>query len=111
MTVTLLAAFCGWKAIPWFAWAHNNLNPVLVLHADEVEYRVLRRRRKPYAAIQQVDYREMRGTRNVVLEFHDSVVTFIGNTGRTESARQVVQRLKDQGCPLSERAEALLVSG
>ncbi|MET0549361.1 MAG: hypothetical protein ABW002_08850 [Xanthomonas sp.] len=63
LIVTLEAAFAGLTFLPWFAWAHNSLNPTLILHADHVQYRVLRTRTRPYREIARVDYRKAWGNR------------------------------------------------
>ena len=108
LTVTLEAAFLGLRALPWFALAHNSLNPRLILHADRLEYRVLRRHERPYSAIAEVDYRNWRSTQNIVLAFEGSAFTFIANTGVLGRTRAAIARLQAQGCVLSPRAQALL---
>lgn len=87
LNVRLVAAFAGWKGIPWLCWAHSDLSPRLVLHADRVEFRVIRTRSKPYSSISRVDYRKWHYTENIVLEFTDSLTTFIGNTMNPATAR------------------------
>lgn len=109
LIITLEAAFAGFTFLPWFAWASNSLNPKLILHADHVEYRVLRTRTRPYSEIARVDYRKAPGTENVVLEFHAAKMTFIANTGLVGRTREAITLLHQQGCPLSERAQALLL--
>lgn len=109
LIVTLEAAFAGSTFLPWFAWAHNSLNPTLILHADLVEYRVLRTRTRPYREIARMDYRKARGTENVVLEFQGAKTTFIANTGLLRRTREAIAFLQQQGCPLSARAQPLLM--
>lgn len=109
LIVTLEAAFAGFTFLPWFAWAHNNLNPKLILHADHVEYRVLRTRTRAYREIAMVDYRKAQGTENVVLEFHGAKTTFIANTGLLRRTREAIGLLHRHGCPLSARARSLLL--
>lgn len=109
LIITLEAAFAGFTFLPWFAWASNSLNPKLILHADHVEYRVLRTRTRPYSEIARVDYRKAPGTENVVLEFHGATMTLIANTGFVRCAKEALMLLHQQGCPLSERAQALLL--
>lgn len=106
--VPLVAAFSGWKGVPWLGFASSNLKPTLVLHPDHVECRVIRTREKPYDAISRVDYRAAIGTQNVVLEFSDSLASFAGNTANRDVAREAIRRLAQKGCPLSERARRLL---
>lgn len=110
LIVTLEAAFAGLTFLPWFAWAHNSLNPRLILHADHVEYRALRTRTCPYREIANVDYRTAWGTENIVLEFHGAKTTFIANTGLLRRTREAIAMLKQQGCPLSMRAQTMLMS-
>lgn len=99
LNVRLVAAFAGWKGIPWLCWAHSDLSPRLVLHADRVEFRVIRTRSKPYSSISRVDYRKWHYTENIVLEFTDSLTTFIGNTMNPATARQAIRYLQEKGCP------------
>ena len=110
LNVRLVAAFAGWKGIPWLCWAHSDLSPRLVLHADRVEFRVIRTRSKPYSSISRVDYRKWHYTENIVLEFTDSLTTFIGNTMNPAMARQAIRYLQEKGCPLSERASNLAMA-
>ncbi|WP_199902238.1 hypothetical protein [Azospirillum sp. B506] len=109
--VPLVAAFSGWKGIPWLTHSSSNLKPTLILRPDHIECRVIRTRRKRYRAVSRIDYREGIGTNNVVLEFSDSRSSFIGNTASRELARDVILRLARRGCPLSTRAQALLDGG
>lgn len=108
VTIPLVAAFAGFKGMPWLACAHNSISPRLTLHADQVEVKVIRKRRRPYHQIQQVDYRTGIGTRNVILTFTDSLLSFRGNTASHSLARDAIRLLRARGCPLSPRAQALL---
>ncbi|MAU23444.1 MAG: hypothetical protein CMH13_23375 [Martelella sp.] len=104
----LVAAFSGWRGVPWICWSSSDLKPTLILHADHIECRVIRRRRKPYDVVSRVDYRQTVGTANIVLEFSDSLSSFVGNTGNRDIARDAIKRLAEKGCPLSARASDLL---
>ena len=106
--IPLVAAFSGWRSVPWICWSSSDLKPTLILHADHIECRVIRRRRKPYDVVSRVDYRQTVGTANIVLEFSDSVSSFVGNTGNRDIARDAIKRLAEKGCPLSARASDLL---
>lgn len=108
LNIPLKASFGGWKAIPWIAWGHNNIGPRLTLYDDRIEFRLFRLRSRPYSSVSRVDYRTMRGTENIVLEFKDSLTTFIGNAADRSLARNAVQYLGEKGCPLSKSASALL---
>lgn len=108
--IPLKASFGGWKFIPWFAWGSNSMKPKLILHTDKIELRLFRLRRKPYTAITKIDYRSAWRTENIVIEFSDSISTFIGNTGNRDITRNAIRILHDKGCPLSEAATALITS-
>lgn len=107
----LRAAFTGLKGVPWLALATNSLAPLLVLNEEHVEYRVLRRRRRAYALIIEVDLRLAFGTVNVILTFADTPFTFTANVGTAAGARDVLSIFSDKGCFLTERAKATYVSG
>ncbi|WGD31469.1 hypothetical protein AncyloWKF20_06480 [Ancylobacter sp. WKF20] len=109
--VPLIAAFSGWKGIPWVSWARSNVAPRLVIHAEHVECRVIRTRRKPLSLISRVDYRATIGTENIVLEFSDSLTSFVGNTANRALTREALAHLAGLGCPLSERARLLVEKG
>ena len=106
--IPLVAAFSGWKGVPWISWSSSDLNPALVLHPDHIECRVVRTRTRSYEAVSRVDYRETLGTNAIVLEFSDSLSSFVGNTASRELTRDAVFRLAQKGCPLSPRARRLL---
>ncbi len=108
--VPLVAAFSGWKGVPWICWSSSNLKPSLILHPDAIEYRVIKTRRKSYDAVSRVDYRQSIGTTNIILEFSDSLSSFVGNTANKNLARDVIEQLAQKGCPLSPRAERLLAA-
>lgn len=109
--IPLIAAFSGWKGIPWISWSSSTLKPTLILHPDHIECRVVRTRRKPYEAVSRVDYRETVGTNNIVLEFTDSLSSFVGNTASRDLARDAILQLARRNCLLSPRAERLLDGG
>ncbi|TKR34283.1 hypothetical protein FCE95_06740 [Luteimonas gilva] len=104
----LVAAFTGWKGVPWVALAHSNLAPRLVLYEGDFLYQVVRARRRSYREIAMVDVRTTVGTVNVVLEFRDSSFTFAGNTASRQIAAKAVAILMRKGCQLTPRAQALL---
>ncbi|MGH6613189.1 hypothetical protein [Sphingomonas sp.] len=108
--IPLVAAFGGWKGVPWISMTDSNLAPLLVLHQTDFEYRVIRLKRRPYTDISNVDLRTTIGTVNIVLEFHNSMRNFAGNTANKENARKALDILASKGCPLSARARAF-VSG
>ncbi len=106
--IPLVAAFGGWKGIPWISMTDSNLAPLLVLHQTDFEYRVIRLKRRPYTDISKVDLRMAIGTVNIVLDFDNSVRNFAGNTANKENARKALDILASKGCPLSERVRVFL---
>ena len=106
--IPLVAGFSGRKYMPWLARSTNSINPRLVFHPSHVECKVLRTRTEPYGNISRVDYRHSIGTQNICIEFANSSTTFTGNTANKALTREAIALLKERGCPLSPRAEALL---
>ncbi len=108
MSVPLVAAFTGWKGVPWIALAQSSLAPRLILHERDFQYQVIRLKRRPYADLSAVDLRTTLGTVNIVLEFRNEPLTFAGNTASREIAAKALALLAAKGCPLTPRARALL---
>ena len=106
--IPLVAAFAGWKGIPWICWASSNLRPRLVLHDDYLEFQVIRSRTAFYADISNVDYRRTVWTENVIIEFTGSMTSFAANTADRSVAREAIGFLSEKGCPLSKRAREVI---
>lgn len=92
-SVPVLASFTGFTFLPWAAITSNNLNPVLAIHPDRIEYRALRLRTRPISDIADVDVQLARGTVNLVFRFHGSSTTFIANVGQQALAAQALSAL------------------
>ncbi len=101
--IPLVASFSSIRGAGPFGGGHNNLNPLLLLHEDGLEYRVFRRKTAAYAGIREVD---AAGTR-IILAFADSAFTFTGNTGDVQVLADAMRFLRDKGCPLTARAAAI----
>lgn len=109
--VPVVATFTGLRGLPWVALATNSLNPVLRIDSEQLVYRVLRQRERPFADIRQVDVREAYGTFNLIFEFHDARRTFVANVGTAARGAQALALLPER-VPLSARArEALRPAG
>ncbi|WP_223146241.1 hypothetical protein [Pusillimonas sp. ANT_WB101] len=108
VNVLLVAAFAGWKAIPWVAWAHSDISPLLLLQKHHVTCRVVRKRRHAYDEIEYVDFRKTLGTTNIVLVFKEKLTTFSGNTANAKLAAEALEIFRQKGCRLSQRAQQLL---
>jgi hypothetical protein len=92
-SVPVLASFSGLSFLPWAAFTSNNLNPVLSIHPDRIEYRALKLRTRPISDIAEVDVQLARGTVNLVFRFHDSSMTFTANVGQQALAAQALSAL------------------
>ncbi|WP_369629099.1 MULTISPECIES: hypothetical protein [unclassified Variovorax] len=109
--VPVVATFTGLRGLPWVALATNSLNPVLRIESEQLVYRVLRQRERPFADIRQVDVREAYGTFNLIFEFQDARRTFVANVGTAACGAQALSLLPES-VPLSARArEALRPAG
>lgn len=51
--VPVYATFTGLKGVPLLALAKNSFSPLLCLHEDHIEFRVIKTHQKNY---QQIDY-------------------------------------------------------
>jgi len=92
-SVPVLASFTGFTFLPWAAITSNNLNPVLAIHPDRIEYRALKLRTRPISDIADVDVQLARGTVNLVFRFHGSSRTFTANVGQQALAAQALAAL------------------
>jgi hypothetical protein len=89
--IRVKATFTGLRAMPsLFAIASNSANPLLIIHPSEIEYRVLRKRRRPIADIEQVDVRTAWRTVNIVIHFKGEQVNFAANVGTLLAARSTL---------------------
>lgn len=108
--IPAVATFTGLRGMPWIALATNSLNPVFRIESEQLVYRVLRQRQRPFAEIRQVDVREAYGTFNLIFEFHDTRRTFVANVGTAARGAQALSLLPES-VPLSGRArEAMRAS-
>lgn len=106
--IPAMATFTGLRGLPWVALATNSLNPVFRIESEQLVYRVLRQRQRPFADIRQVDVREAYGTFNLIFEFRDTRRTFAANVGTAARGAQALSLLP-KSVPLSERARKALL--
>ena len=106
IAVPLSAAFGSRKGLGPLAGTHNNLNPLLVLHADAVEYRVVKRTTAPYADIAEVDAAPGRWSSDIILTFGDGY-RFAGRTKDRGALAAALKLLAAKGCALTAAASAL----
>ncbi|MET0270099.1 MAG: hypothetical protein ABW173_06685 [Sphingomonas sp.] len=106
-TIPVLATFAGVRGLPWwYGVATNNATPLLVVEPGGIRFRVIRAQRRRFGDIACVDVRRATGTVNLMLTFHDAILTFSANLGAVPLAAYVL-RLLPPSLPLSERAAAI----
>ena len=81
------ATFAGIRGIPWLAIATNNASPWFVMAPSGIEYRVIRKHKRAYADITQVDVRTAPGTVNIEIQFRDELLTLAVNVGTNKTAK------------------------
>lgn len=104
------ATFTGFKGIPWLVLSHNSANPRFVLFSEQMECKVLKTKRYPYAAIEKIDARTTMGTHNLIFEFHASWFSFIANLPSKEDFIQLLRQFDHWAIPFSPRALHILSS-
>lgn len=105
VAVPLSAAFGSRKGLGPFAGTHNNLNPLLVVHGDGLEYRVVARTTVPYARIESVDVADGGRSTDIVVSLDDGY-RFTGRTRDRAAAAAAVRLLAAKGCALTATAAA-----
>jgi len=106
--IPLRASFTGLSFLPGIALGHNSLNPLLHLHPDGIEYRVIRRRRRHWSDVARVDAFTAFGTRDLTFRWTDTVFAFTANIGDDRSRILVLRIVEYRGLTLSESARRLL---
>ncbi|RYY10134.1 MAG: hypothetical protein EON55_16945 [Alphaproteobacteria bacterium] len=105
--IPVLATFSGVRGLPWwYAVAMNNANPSLVVTADGISFRVIRRHRRSWDEIERIDVRQAPGTVNFDVTFRGTLLTFSANLGAVPLASHVLS-LIPASVPLSDRAVAV----
>lgn len=105
--VRVLATFTGLRGLPWVALASNSLNPVFSVESQQLVFRVIRRHRRAYADLLEVDVREAQGTFNLIFSFRDTPLTFVVNVGTAVRGAHALALLPT-GVQLSDRARSAL---
>ena len=108
--VPVLATFGGFTGLPWVAASHNSLNPLLVLGPDAMTFRVIRKRVRRYAEVEQLDVQVFGSTVNLVFRFTGTSRTFTANVGNLGVARDVLALLGGR-VPLGDGARRVAAGG
>ncbi|HEY5080556.1 MAG TPA: hypothetical protein VII91_01265 [Bauldia sp.] len=110
LSVPLSAAFGSLRGVGPFAGTHNNFNPLLVLHGDRVEYRVVRRTTVPYAELAGVDISPAHRTPSLILTFTGTGFVFTGKVTGRQALTDALRFLQGKDCPLSAAAREFLAT-
>lgn len=105
--IPIVAGFLSLRGWRWVGLATNNLNPLLVVERTGITFRVLRKQRRSYEEVSEVDVRIFGGTVNLCFSFRDSPVGFDANLGNIRLAEDVLRLLPSQ-VRLTPQAAALL---
>lgn len=104
--VPILATFTGLKRMPrWRSFAHNSLNPSLILYKDRLECKVLLKRSIRFAEIENIDIWDTVATRNLSVSVRGREDLFTANLLNRRNLAQVLSFLQQRGVPLSNRAK------
>ena len=102
------ATFAGVEGAPLLALGHNNCCPLLRLFNDQIEFRVLRKQRRPYSSIKSVGVHQGFLTNNIQIVWHGALLTFSANISREDNLVEVVKFLQRKQVPLSPKAQTFL---
>lgn len=113
VSVPLLAAFIGLKAIPFFSFGYNNLNPKLRFCADFLEFKCFRTQTKAYAQVERVEILRAQSlaTQNLELHFKNSPFKYTFNVVNSDTLKKALAFLQGKACPLSAAAQAFIKEG
>lgn len=112
--IELVAAFVGLTFLPQpFVLGSNTINPKLVLHEEEIEYRALfTTNTVRYTELEKVDvFLFGKKTTNLCLSRPNSIFTFVGNLNNKAKLIEVLQFLQTKNCRLTDRAINLVNTG
>ncbi|MEZ5002627.1 MAG: hypothetical protein R2730_06290 [Chitinophagales bacterium] len=106
MKINLRAAFLGLKFLPHpLGIGGNNLNPKLLLHDNEIEYRnVFTTRKLHYNAIEKVNTFTTFKTNNIIIKPFNSIFTHSFNVKDKEQFKMALKFLSEKNCPLTDKA-------
>ncbi len=107
MAIPLRISFIGVKSVRWFALAHNNLSPLLVLFEDHLVQRVVFKKSRKYSEIAYVDV-SVTDTENLDIAYTDSRFTFSCKLKAKQDLIAVLKFLGQKGVRLTESAKRLL---
>jgi hypothetical protein len=105
--IPAMATFTGIKGIRApIAIATNSASPLLIIGEDGIEYRVIRKHRRPFTRIEMVDVRSGWKTVNLEVQFRGDVLTLAVNVGTELTARSALA-LFPSSVPMTAKALAI----
>jgi hypothetical protein len=106
-SVPLRISFVGLKSLGWVALAHNNFRPLLVLHGDHLEQRVVFRKARRYPEIERVDVTTT-DSDNLEIAYAGSAFTFACKLKSQQDLAGVLEFFASKGVSLGEGAKRRL---
>jgi hypothetical protein len=107
--ISVKATFAGVRGMPGlFAVATNNASPLFAIGPAGIEYRVIRKHKRAFADIEQVDIRTAWRTVNIEVLFRGEILTLAVNVG-TEAAARSTLALFPATTPMTLRARLLAI--
>lgn len=106
-SVPLRISFVGLKSLGWVALAHNNLSPLLVLHEDHLEQRVVFRKARRYREIERVDVTTT-DSDNLEIGYAGSAFTFACKLKSQHDLAGVLEFFASKGVSLGDGAKRRL---
>jgi hypothetical protein len=101
------ATFSGLRGVPLIALSRNSLYPELIVGADGVTIRVIRRHRLPFHDIRRIEVR-WRLAYQLTIVPERGLRTFSANFLSRRDARHAVETLQQRGVALDAAAADLL---
>lgn len=108
--VPVWATFTGVRVVPFLALGTNSFAPLLRLHEDRVEFKVIRTHARSLGDIERVDARRLgrRGAALITIEWRGESLTLSASIHLMRLTVQVLAFFARKNVPLSEGARALL---
>jgi len=106
--VPIYATFTGLKGVPLLALATNSYVPLLRLHEDRIDFKIIRSHSKTLDQIEYVSASSWRLAKNLEFAWKDTRFTLSANVIREDWLIQVLYFLRRKNVVLAPRAEAFI---
>lgn len=102
------ATFTGLKGVPLLALATNSFAPLLRLHEEHIEFKVINTHQKSYQQIECVDTLSWALTKNITFIWNDSRFSFTANVIREDWLIQTLHFLQRRMVTLTPKAQSVI---